>query len=223
MMSKFLEDELKSSELKHCESCQCNTKDLTVLPDTQKTYTIGTQTLLHGDANNSLCLRCNSNLNSPSRTNSPYIMKLVKSSDSVISETKSSVSNSTQNEKLFTPAKKEELMVNPILGHHRICDRTSLKSPLEPLTDPADVAEADKVAVILPQTPGTKTPKSISSPDKGPGTMGSTNSLWSKTSSSEGNKMFETFNRNLIKTIKVSHKFFKYFKLYCRNWDCVFG
>uniref|UniRef100_A0A1B0D5E1 Uncharacterized protein n=1 Tax=Phlebotomus papatasi TaxID=29031 RepID=A0A1B0D5E1_PHLPP len=202
MMSKFLEDELKSSELKHCESCQCNTKDLTVLPDTQKTYTIGTQTLLHGDANNSLCLRCNSNLNSPSRTNSPYIMKLVKSSDSVISETKSSVSNSTQNEKLFTPAKKEELMVNPILGHHRICDRTSLKSPLEPLTDPADVAEADKVAVILPQTPGTKTPKSISSPDKGPGTMGSTNSLWSKTSSSEGNKMFETFNRNLIKTIK---------------------
>uniref|UniRef100_A0A1B0CK95 Uncharacterized protein n=1 Tax=Lutzomyia longipalpis TaxID=7200 RepID=A0A1B0CK95_LUTLO len=137
-MAKFLEDELKSSEIKHCESCQCTTKDLTVLPDTQKTYTVGTQTLLHGEANNSLCLRCNSNLNSPSRTNSPYIMKLVKSSDSVISETKSSVSNSTQNEKLFTPVKKEELMVNPILGHHRICDRTSLKSPMEPLTDPAD-------------------------------------------------------------------------------------
>ncbi|XP_055687784.1 uncharacterized protein LOC129792596 isoform X2 [Lutzomyia longipalpis] len=201
-MAKFLEDELKSSEIKHCESCQCTTKDLTVLPDTQKTYTVGTQTLLHGEANNSLCLRCNSNLNSPSRTNSPYIMKLVKSSDSVISETKSSVSNSTQNEKLFTPVKKEELMVNPILGHHRICDRTSLKSPMEPLTDPADVAEADKSAAALPQTPDMKTPKSISSPDKGAGTMGSTNSLWSKTSSSEGNKMFETFNRNLIKTIK---------------------
>ncbi|XP_059612845.1 uncharacterized protein LOC132259297 isoform X2 [Phlebotomus argentipes] len=198
MMSKFLEDELKSSELKHCESCQCTTKDLTVLPDTQKTYSVGTQTLLHGEANNALCLRCNSNLNSPSRTNSPYIMKLVKSSDSVISETKSSVSNSTQNEKLFTPAKKDELMVNPILGHHRICDRTSLKSPLEPLTDPSDVAEDKQAALPTPD----KTPKSISSPDKGPATMGSTNSLWSKTSSSEGHKMFETFNKNLIKTIK---------------------
>lgn len=38
---------------------------------------------------------------------------------------------------------------------------------------------------------------------------GSTNSLWSKSSSNnntnaDGTKMFETFNRNLIKSIKVS-------------------
>lgn len=40
--------------------------------------------------------------------------------------------------------------------------------------------------------------------------IGSTNSLWSRTSSKDpekdGAKMFEIFNRNLIKTIKVSYR-----------------
>lgn len=123
-MAKYLEDELKSNEIKHCDTCKCSNKDLTVLIDEPKTYNVGTQTIIQGENNSSLCLRCNSNLNSPSRTNSPYIMKLVKSSDSVISETKSSVSDFNDADKLFTPAKKDDLMVNPILGHHRLCDRT---------------------------------------------------------------------------------------------------
>lgn len=111
MMAKFLEDEFKSSEallnspVKHCDTCVCTRSvgcGLTsgsllladLLGDGQKYYNVGTQTVIKGgETNNSLCLRCNNNLNSPSHNNSPYIMKLIKSSDSVISETKSSVSD----------------------------------------------------------------------------------------------------------------------------------
>ncbi|KRF99068.1 uncharacterized protein Dwil_GK26891 [Drosophila willistoni] len=149
IMAKFLEDELKANEIKHCDTCQCNKQDLQVLADVSRSYTVATQTphqslhhhqqqqQQHGSTLASsgaseptpmgaqLCLRCHSNLNSPSRTNSPYLMKLVKSSDSVISETKSSVSDLNDMDKLFTPAKKDDLMVNPILGHHRLCERTT--------------------------------------------------------------------------------------------------
>ncbi|XP_065362204.1 uncharacterized protein DDB_G0288805 isoform X2 [Calliphora vicina] len=135
VMAKFLEDELKAGEIKHCDTCQCS-KDLTVLADVSRSYSVATQTPFVTNANSSngnlndsmaqLCLRCYSNLNSPSRTNSPFTKNLLKSSDSVISETKSSVSDLNDMDKLFTPAKKDDLMVNPILGHHRLCERTSL-------------------------------------------------------------------------------------------------
>ncbi|KAH8239198.1 hypothetical protein KR032_001782, partial [Drosophila birchii] len=139
IMAKFLEDELKANEVKHCDTCQCSKQDLQVLADVSRSYTVATQTphqfhhqLVPGSSSGltepltQLCLRCHSNLNSPSRTNSPYLMKLVKSSDSVISETKSSVSDLNDMDKLFTPAKKDDLMVNPILGHHRLCERTAI-------------------------------------------------------------------------------------------------
>ncbi|XP_023173981.2 uncharacterized protein LOC111601566 isoform X2 [Drosophila hydei] len=134
VMAKFLEDELKLNDVKHCDTCQCSKQDLTVLADVSRSYTVATQTphtLAAGSSSlneplTQLCLRCHSNLNSPSRTNSPYLMKLVKSSDSVISETKSSVSDLNDMDKLFTPPKKDDLMVNPILGHHRLCERTAL-------------------------------------------------------------------------------------------------
>lgn len=235
IMAKFLEDELKESETKHCDTCQCPHKDLTVLADMPKSFSTSTQTILQGNANNSLCLRCNSNLNSPSRANSPYIMKLVKSSDSVISETKSSVSDSHDNDKLFTPVKKDDLMVNPILGHHRLCDRTTPKKVLAPmqLISTASVAssvrgDAEKEPMIpLVANSITLSERRSSSKDIEMITTsvsanelneakcgeslqetatGSTNSLWSKTSSTtnvEGAKIFENFNRNLIKTIKV--------------------
>ena len=133
MMAKFLESELKANEIKHCDTCQCSKQDLTVLADVSRSYTISTQTPSQWNINSSnvnepisqLCLRCHSNLNSPSRTNSPYLMKLVKSSDSVISETKSSVSDLNEIDKMFTPVKKDDLQVNPILGHHRLCERTN--------------------------------------------------------------------------------------------------
>lgn len=341
-MVKFLEEELRASETKHCDTCKCPNRDMTVLAIIPKTYNIGTQTMLQGDSNPSLCLRCNSNLNSPSRTNSPFTMKLVKSSDSVISETKSSVSDSTQNDKLFTPVKKDDIMVNPILGHHRLCDRTlgkvstsvggllsvntspklngnveggatgafnvnSLSSdnvsktgmistaaptiadntPVQIYGTPTTVIpgistvfraneKSSSTALLLhsndvndsenedtinektsllggnvvlspksknnsiasklllkspelmggakPRTPEVKSPASSKINDtvshervvydvekvnskseslRGPGN-GSTNSLWSRTSSKDGSKIFENFNRNLIKTIKVS-------------------
>uniref|UniRef100_A0A336LPF2 CSON010110 protein n=1 Tax=Culicoides sonorensis TaxID=179676 RepID=A0A336LPF2_CULSO len=122
VMVKFLEDELKASQTRHCDTCKCPNREMTVVADIQKTYSIATQT--HQSENN-LCIRCSNDLNSPSHVNSPFAMKLVKSSDSVISETKSSVSNSTQNEKLFSPAKKDDLAINPILGHHHLCDRAN--------------------------------------------------------------------------------------------------
>lgn len=339
-MVKFLEDELKTSETKHCDTCNCPNRDLTVLAILPKSYAVGTQTINHVDVNNALCLRCNSNLNSPSRTDSPFIMtKVVKSSDSVISETKSSVSDSTQNDKLFTPAKKESndtIMVNPILGHHRLCDRANNKtiatgqlisvggitSPakvqhegsildiksstcktamITKITDAPKIVEinlnntiknehetdlllmhheeeedeplndedeeginestsllglgatattpiasktnsiANKLLLKSPEFMGGAKPKTpevvnkvetIGIPNnssatstttntnntipmngdvdkkseslRGPGN-GSTNSLWSRTSSRDGSKIFENFNRNLIKTIKAEN------------------
>ncbi len=228
-MARYLEEELKSSEIKHCDTCLCVRRDMTVLAHTSvQSYTIGTQTALHGDANNSLCLRCNNNLNSPSRTNSPYIMKLVKSSDSVISETKSSVSGSNDNDKLFVPAKKDDLTVNPILGHHRLCDRPpkilnndecddllSYQQPKMLHTLPAPVQKKSPTQLKGGENFPTHTNASRSNgcnrSDRMGNDTGSTNSLWSKSSSNannnssvDGARMFETFNRNLIKSIKVS-------------------
>lgn len=233
-MARYLEEELKASETKHCETCLCVRRDLTVLAHTSaQSYTVGTQTLLHGDANNSLCLRCNNNLNSPSRTNSPYIMKLVKSSDSVISETKSSVSGSNDNDKLFVPAKKDDLTVNPILGHHRLCDRPPKLLNTDESDDLSMSYQQPKMLHSLPAPIQKKSPTQLKSSehfaqhsnsnyagasrngcnrsDRMGNETGSTNSLWSKGSSSNANnnssadgaRMFETFNRNLIKSIKV--------------------
>ncbi|XP_053955129.1 uncharacterized protein LOC128861200 [Anastrepha ludens] len=328
IMAKFLEAELKASEVKHCDTCKCSKQDLTVLADVSRCYTVSTQTpfqlqLSGGNLNEpltQLCLRCHSNLNSPSRTNSPYLMKLVKSSDSVISETKSSVSDLNDMDKLFTPAKKDDLMVNPILGHHRLCDRTAGSGALHHqngsgagkvsttvlyptthlgaygsekyLLETNSLAAGIQMKVgyqrrfiegggtalellngaagsgvngaahnttkkateqVTPKTMGNdelddeakpllsavsqsnlldydrlktsagielgetaleqqmKSPASVcSAADVKQGLMktaimGSVNSLWSRTSSCDGAKMFETFNRNLIKTIKAEN------------------
>ncbi|XP_035786254.1 mucin-19-like isoform X7 [Anopheles albimanus] len=368
---------LGMSSIKHCDTCVCTrmasagaAESLSVhnstnnrssgsllladlLGSEQRSYSVATQTLIRGETNNSLCLRCNSNLNSPSHNNSPYIMKLIKSSDSVISETKSSVSDylttpdkvspsgaggggggagektngdsaasgdggsvamaghvdvlssstsSSNNDhseprSMLVPTKKDDLMVNPILGHHRLSiDRNaSLSSGLEhqgtgkgssytpgkfsglvvtkkpSAAPPLDTFKATKLAsasgVTAPQTTPTSTtstagggageqskfandspsyiikdtdqmsghhttPKSsvgghgagLGLQSKFGGTsggsgsvgsglyhhaIGSTNSLWSRTSSKDpekdGAKMFEIFNRNLIKTIKAEN------------------
>lgn len=330
VMAKFLEDELKANDVKHCDTCQCSKQDLTVLADVSRSYTVATQTphslangnatLPPGESLTQLCLRCHSNLNSPSRTNSPYLMKLVKSSDSVISETKSSVSDLNEMDKLFTPPKKDDLMVNPILGHHRLCERTAgggeyagsaggkltastmmyptthlgayaaekylletsnlgqlrtgyqrrfldgggtalqllnkfegaagsgttpssatatatgtveleledeVSKPLLAGISQANLLETAEQAVpatapavskpedVCEPTPVKATP--IAGGGGGGGSQlkstnsGSVQSLWSnKTSSCEGAKMFETFNRNLIKTIKVRQRYMLY-------------
>uniref|UniRef100_A0A182K7T8 S1 motif domain-containing protein n=1 Tax=Anopheles christyi TaxID=43041 RepID=A0A182K7T8_9DIPT len=362
VMAKFLEDELKSSDellgtpIKHCDTCVCTHSGSVessrlhesgsllladLLGSDQKYYSVATQTLIKGDANNTLlCLRCSSNLNSPSHNNSPYMMKLIKSSDSVISETKSSVSdylttpdkvspttggcangaNGSANGPtlpncdigtgvaegdmseplaLLVATKKDDLMVNPILGHHRlVADRTTSLPSTNPVDQhhhqqqqqqqplhskfagkvPATQQHTKKLA--LPGDTGFKQSKppvcggagqmtpllnrpdptssmahqtklshdspsyiikdtdqmsgshatpisstgngalgqtgkygtSASGGSMGSGlyhTVGSTNSLWSRTSSKDpekdGAKMFEIFNRNLIKTIKAEN------------------
>lgn len=296
-MSKFLQDELKASEQRHCDTCQCPNRDMTVLIETPKFYNIGTQTMLNGETKNSLCLRCNSNLNSPSRNDSPYIMKLLKSNGSITDETKSTTSDldPLSDSKLLSPIKKDDLLVNPILGHHRISERMSQQSipsaalatsPLilspkittltksmnsctyandlsftmsdtenfltnlenlkvennsillnndENIEIKSNKSDLGKMPFDLPtptsnihsnnsnSSPSVDGVKTAPATDKrtiqsGSGSSvksnsnnlqhgignGSTNSLWSKTSSKEGNKMFEHFNRNLIKTIKVS-------------------
>ncbi|XP_040159979.1 uncharacterized protein LOC120898336 isoform X1 [Anopheles arabiensis] len=357
VMAKFLEDELKSSDallgtpIKHCDTCVCpqggggavesarlHASGSLLLADLlgsdQKYYSVATQTLVRGDhangTNTLLCLRCSSNLNSPSHHNSPYMLKLIKSSDSVISETKSSVSDYlTTPDKvspttavrpggsangaacgdigtggegsdtsdplalLVVPTKKDDLMVNPILGHHRLAverpssltanqtdqhhlqqqqQHNKLAAGKVPTTTqqhtkklPGDTAckpskppvcggsggagqmtpqlsradpTASKLAHDSPsyiikdtdQMSGSHaTPISSSTGNGGvPGpsgkygtsasgsmgsglyhTVGSTNSLWSRTSSKDpekdGAKMFEIFNRNLIKTIKAEN------------------
>lgn len=140
-------------------------------------------------------------------------MKL-KSNDSVISETKSSVSIPSNNEKTpFTPSKKDDLMVNPILGHHRLCEHT--KSYNFSTTSKEEKVVKAKEAVkeslslhrdtSIAEHKSTVDEKTIVQPvmSHGPGD-GSNASVWSKTSSKEGAKLFESFNRNLIKTIRVS-------------------
>ncbi|XP_034656265.1 uncharacterized protein LOC117893684 isoform X2 [Drosophila subobscura] len=311
IMAKFLEDELKANEVKHCDTCACSKQDLQVLADVSRSYTVATQTPHHqqslqlqqGGASTlnepltQLCLRCHSNLNSPSRTNSPYLMKLVKSSDSVISETKSSVSDLNDMDKLFVPAKKDDLMVNPILGHHRLCERTSavtastlmyptthlgayaaekylletsnlgqlrngyhrrfldgggtalqlltkfeggasaaaaqeeledesskpllsgisqgnlLETEQQPLPQvpPVQASKLEDVCEPLPLktvpvAAAGGAPAAAAAAHLKSTNSGSVQSLWSnKTSSCEGARMFETFNRNLIKTIKAEN------------------
>lgn len=218
VVAKFLESELKSKNVKHCDTCSCAKKHL--LEGFQSLFNAGTQT----DFNTSHCLRCNSNLNSPSHTNSPYLMKL-KSSDSVISETKSSVSDfANLNDKQFSPSKKDDLMVNPILGHHRLCEHTKTFS-YPPFMQKEDeiVKSLETAAPKAPNTEGNlarsrdKTGEMkqlgddrVNGPQTAPLTHGagngSNNSLWSKTSSKEGAKLFESFNRNLIKTMRVRRR-----------------
>lgn len=198
-MAKYLEDKLKAADVKHCETCMCANQDLRVLADIDQTYSVGTQTILQGEINSALCLRCNVNLNSPSSTNSPYLMKLVKSSDSSISETKSSVSCADSNDKFL--GKKEELMVNPILGHNSISDRKkSTTKSSDSIKNEAHV----KLRSPTIETPKTSiTEKQLLSRT----TTSSSNNLSSRTSVSgnlDGSKLFESFNRNLIKSIKVS-------------------
>lgn len=199
VVAKFLENELKSKNVKHCDTCLCE-KRLAEVEGIQMIFNIGIQT----DISTLSCLRCNSNPNSPSHTTSPYLIKL-KSSDSVISETKSSVSDFTNLDKSFTPSKVDDLKVNPILGHHRLCEHTKnftyqpkteeIIKGLEPISlkSESNARNRDKLG-------DTAEDKTLS---HGAGN-GSNNSLWSKTSNKEGAKMFENFNRNLIKAMRVS-------------------
>lgn len=195
VVAKFLENELKSKVVKHCDNCSCAKKHLAEVEGIQTIFNIGIQT----DISTLSCLRCNSNLNSPSHTTSPYLIKL-KSSDSVIS-TKSSVSDFTNhNDKSFTPSKVDDLKVNPILGHHRLCEHRpkaeEIIKGLEPIkSENTNLRNREKIG----ESKLTTEDKSLS---HGAGN-GSNNSLWSKTSSKEGAKLFENFNRNLIKAMRV--------------------
>lgn len=65
IMAKVLEErERERALMKHCDTCTCS-KNLKIIHETH-THTVGTQT---GDSNNSLCLRCNSSLESNSLIN----------------------------------------------------------------------------------------------------------------------------------------------------------
>lgn len=202
VVAKYLEKELKLKNPKHCASCHCASKNLIDLDGMQTSFNIAIQT----DVSTLSCIRCNSALNSPTHTTSPYLIKL-KSSDSVISETKSSVSDfaNLMDKTPYTPSKKDDLMVNPILGHHRLCEHTKSFGYQAKEDEAPKVKEAQK-SPKKEKGKGDKTEvaeKQTTPISHGAGN-GSSNSLWSKESSNkEGAKMFETFNRNLIKTMQV--------------------
>lgn len=213
-MSKYLEDKLKAANVKHCDTCSCASRDLRVLADIDQTYSVGVQTTLQGDANHSLCLRCNINLNSPSSTSSPFLVNVVKSSDSIISETKSSMSCNGSSDKIIT--KRDELTVNPILGHNAIvCDRTKLAMK----TTTAEQIRNNINEATAHQPPSAPQQHHLKLTDGSPaesnqqtrtGIADSSMSSSSRTSFSgaggtnlDGSKIFESFNRNLIKSIKV--------------------
>ena len=122
-MARFLEEEILAGDrfalktAQHCSTCRC--KETTVGASAgstfhQDSYSIGTQTTFQGSGpnnNNFLCLRCNSNLNSPSRS-SPYI-------------TGQAMVNGDDEEE--PTSRRDDLQVNPILGiphHQRRHERT---------------------------------------------------------------------------------------------------
>lgn len=213
-MAKYLEDKLKAANVKHCDTCLCASRDLRVLADIDQTYSVGTQTILQGDANFSLCLRCNSNLNSPSSTNSPFMLKLVKSCDSITSDAKSSISCAGSNERLL--GKKDELTVNPILGHTPITDRSVRKMNTPNKVDPMkntvshDVQSKNRLGNTdeLAVHNSNKDTTNRSNHSIGRATVSSSSSLSNRSSipNLDGSKLFESFNRNLIKSIKVCLK-----------------
>lgn len=214
-MAKYLDDKLKASERKHCDTCSCANRDLTVLADTHTTYSISTQTMSQQkEKDNGLCLRCSSHLDSPSRSSSPFLLK-IKSSDSVISETKSSISGIGSFEH-----KKDELVVNPILGHHRLCDRGTAKLiDISSSTTSSILANDSQTKLLSPTQAqirdvplnsklGTSNidNKSSSLRNSCMAKAGSSQSMSSKASSqTDGARIFENFNRNLIRSIKVSN------------------
>lgn len=212
-MAKYLDDKLKTANVKHCDTCSCATRDLRVLADIDQTYTVGVQTTLQGDINGSLCLRCNTNLNSPSTTSSPFLVNLVKSSDSIMSETKSSMSCNGSSDKIV--AKRDELTVNPIIGHNAlVSDRTKLKKTITAEQIRNNINEATAQQSVLPaphshHLKNEESPKRINQQSR-IGIAGSSMSSSSRTSISgaatnlDGSKIFESFNRNLIKSIKVN-------------------
>lgn len=228
-IAKYLEDKLKAANVKHCETCLCANRDLRVLADIDQTYNVGTQTILQGDVNFALCLRCNSNLNSPSSTNSPFILKLVKSCDSIISDAKSSISCAGSNEKLLS--KKDDLMVNPILGHTPISERAMKKhaTPNRAMSENVSSLSSQPACGKPPYAGSnngggshdgaTKHHSSTVSTDELPRaketcrqmhrqnertTASSSSSISNRSSAAlDGSKLFESFNRNLIKSIKV--------------------
>lgn len=204
----YLKDELRRggdlhlrtdpSEARHCTSCQCkretmvNDRETSLLSINQPYYSVGTQTLLNGEAQNALCLRCNSNLNSPSRTTSPHIMKLVKPVDQV------ELSRSTFGDSY----KLDELQVNPILGHHRLCnDRTTVSKskPNGVLLDNSR-SPTDSRPVIVPHSVATGTnTATLEKNVTGGGVQGRSNT----STAFNGTKAFEDFNRTLINNLKV--------------------
>lgn len=235
-MAKYLEDKLKAANAKHCDTCLCASRDLRVLADIDPvSSSVATQTVLQTDINYALCVRCNCNLNSPSTTNSPYMLNLVKSCDSITSDMKNS--GSSDNGK--GPGKRDELTVNPILGHTPLTDRSApkLSTPSRPticdisaaatIQTPAkpfsvnNVAEASgdssnsnsngqtniEIDANLMKDDEISLSKEMSRPhtqiDR---TTNSSSSLSNRSSVAilEGSKLFESFNRNLIKSIKVS-------------------
>lgn len=253
-MAKYLDDKLKAANVRHCETCQCANRDLRVLADIDQTYSVGTQTMIQGDILNSvLCLRCNDILNSPGSNHTPFNMFI--SCDSIVSDAKSTTNSLGDDsfEKLPIPTitattKRDELMVNPILSHTPISDRT-IKKPLQPpqssslaslsvtsTTIGSTIATAASSAILPTSLNQSNEESSLSSgtqPNsssksfntntanemkKYPNTDRSTNqqqkdrTLASSSSSLsnrssvnvDGPKLFENFNRNLIKSIKVS-------------------
>lgn len=217
IIADFLESELKSKNHKHCDTCSCSKKNYVDM-DMLTHLNASTQTEF------SNCIRCSSGLNSPSHTNSPYFMKL-KSSDSVISETKSSVSDFTnQNDKAFSPSKNDsDLLVNPVLGHHRLCDFRNFHNHMQKekfdddISRKCDSSTSNKSNCYDKSSFGTSQKSSsagensggkVKSMEKntmshGPGN-GSNNSIWSRSSNKDCSKIFENFNRKLIQAMKVT-------------------
>lgn len=234
-MAKYLEDKLKAANAKHCDTCLCATRDLRVLADIEPiSLSVQTQTMMQTDTNYALCLRCNCNLNSPSDyiTSSPYMMNLVKSCDSIMSDVKNGISCIESSDKMHN-GKKDELMVNPILGHTPISERAARKqttpnrstcaTPSTILTHSKpftsnnianatdggnessnDIDMRDNISKDDEISLNKDTNRTHGQIDR---TTNSSSSLSNRSSIAvlDGPKLFESFNRNLIKSIKVIH------------------
>lgn len=235
-MAKYLEDKLKAANAKHCDTCLCAARDLRVLADIEPiSLSVQTQTMIQTDTNYALCLRCNCNLNSPSDyiTNSPYMMNLVKSCDSIMSDVKNGMPCIESTDQIYN-GKKDELVVNPILGHthtpiseraarkHSTPNRSTCATPSTILTHSkpftsnniTNTADGNESSNNIDMRDNANKDDDISLNKDTNRTHGqidrttnSSSSLSNRSSIAvlDGPKLFESFNRNLIKSIKVIH------------------
>lgn len=143
-------------------------------------------------------------------------MKKLRSSDSVFSEC--NLSDFT-NSNVMTPPKKDDLTINPILSHphlahlahHRMCERSkNMNANAQGIRQQrrnntyTESVKNEQLPPINASTPQRVLSKDLKNEEIKSASNKTRNQQPSNVASSNGTKSFENFNKDLLKSIKVS-------------------